>query len=268
MTEAVGAHVRTHFRFFARNRILLAASAIFLVFAGLTILSATVWTTAGGHVALLQHVGQTLFGFLRFLAPGMALLLVFSHVRDRSLRVVLTKPQPGESWLLSGILAVALVAFALHVAVLGLETCLALVWKVPGVLPGLAYGALDSFVRSLVSVGYLTLLATLFHPVVALLVLSLVNEPTLGAIREMLALNVAASPGGVLSWLGERVAAAAYYAVPMLHAFGSRTDQAVGAFRLTGETWLYLAARAGYSLLALAACFAVAAVAFRRKSWN
>lgn len=268
MSEAIGAHVRTHLRFFARNRLLHACGAVFLVVAALTILNASIFTTAGGHVKLVQQIGETLLSLLRFFAPALGLLLVFSHVRDRSLRVVLTKPQPPEMWLLSGLLAIAAVALSLHLAVLGLETVLALVWRIPALLPGLVYAALDSFARSLVSVGYLTLLATLFHPVLAVLILSLLNEESLGGIREMLALNVAASPGGVLSWLGERFSAVLYYAVPMLDPFGERTGEAVSTFRLTGETWLYLAARGGYALVALTASFAIAAAAFRRKSWN
>lgn len=263
-SEAFLANSRTHLRFFRRNRLLLAVALIFLLFFGLSLVNSLFFETSGGHFSTLLEVSGSLNGMLRFLVPALGLLLIWSHLRERSLKMVLTKPCTPETWLASGLLTAIAISAGLHLAVFLITQGLSLAWGVP-LQSGFAFVSLESFVSSVIALSYLSLLTMLFHPVVALLVLSILNEESLYGLKFMVDVGVKAYPGNVLFKALEKLCDALYYAVPTFHPFRDRFQAVFTSYRTTPEEWLFLAAGTGYAALAAVVLFLLSDLVLRRK---
>src|SRR5262249_32657456 len=104
--------------------------------------------------------------FLLVFAAGLGLFIISSHLRNRSLKMVFTKPCPPSIWLASAFLTAILASLLITCIVLSSTLVLSLLWQVP-VRAGLLFVALDTFVASLVLIAWLMLLATLTHPAIA-----------------------------------------------------------------------------------------------------
>ncbi len=263
--DLFAANVLVHFRFFRRNRLLLAVALVFLLFFGLSMLGAILWGTSGGRFAQLQGFSMGLNQLVQFLTPALGLVLIWSHLRDRNLKMVVTKPCPPEIWLLSGLLTAAAISWVLHLGVFLVTQALSLAWGLP-LQGGFAFVGLDSFVRSLISLGYLSLLAMLFHPVLALLLISLLNESSLYGLKYMLSVGSKAHPGNLLFAALGRLCDALYFLVPMIRPFAEQTKDVYSSLRATPADWLYLLSAAGYAGLVTGVFALLCLLVLRRRS--
>jgi hypothetical protein len=265
MPEAFAANVRVHLKFFRRNRLILAVAVVFAVYLGFSLVIAGLWDTSGNRFSTLSELAEMLDDLTRFLTPVLGLILVFTHLRQKTLKVVVTKPCPPEAWLASGLGVAAAISVAAHALVVVLTVVLSLAWKIPYQW-GFLYTGLDSAVSSVVSLFYLALLTMLFHPVLALVLVSIFNESSLYSLGYALDVAVRAHPKNVLYAALDKLVAGVFYVIPMLHPFQAETPGVASSLRTTGVDWLWLLARGGYALLAAACLFTLTAIALRRKS--
>jgi hypothetical protein len=265
MREQLIAHLGTHLRFFRRNRLLLAVAGVFLVITGLSLMSALLFSSSASRFESIRYVSEGLTGFARMLVPAMGLFLVSSHLRNRTLKMVFTKPATPEVWLASGLFAAILVGLTLHLLIAGLCVGLSLAWGVP-VQAGFLFSALDSFLRSAILLGYLSFLTVVLHPVVAVLIVLVFNEGAFYGLISMMEAAIRATGGSPVLPVFKEIFRAIYILLPMTTPLEGRSDEVARSLRVTEGDWSTLLLRTGYAFVVLAFFYMLSTMALRRRN--
>src|SRR5882672_7023010 len=165
MAELLRANVLANFAYYRRSRLLIAFALVFLLLTGLTSLPTFFVKSGIQNFNSLQEIYSTMNGFLLFFAAGLGLFIISSHLRNRSLKMVFTKPCSPALWLTSAFLSAVAVSFLLHCIVLGGAAALSLGWHLP-VRGGLVFVSMDTFLASVGIIAYMMLLTTVAHPAI------------------------------------------------------------------------------------------------------
>ena len=265
MIEQLSANTRVLLKFYTRNRLLLVVALLFLLLAALTIVSSLVFGSTTGHFEIISQAISILNGFALVLASALGLFAISTHLRQRSVKMVLTKPCPPEIWLASVMLSALIVSallFAVNV-LFGLGLCL--IWGVP-VQSGLFFLAVEGFLRSAIALAYLSFLTLLMHPVLAIIVSLLFNEGTFDGLRYMLLTAIKTTGGNPLLPVLEKGTYLLYMLLPTFHPYAEGTEEVSGSLRASTADWLALGRIAGYSATALGLFFLLAVWALRRRN--
>jgi len=266
MIELVQANLRADLAYYRRSRLLLAFMLVFLLLTCLSSLPALFNDSGVQSLNSLQEIVSDLNMFLIVLSGGVSLFIISSHLRNRSLKMVFTKPCKPSVWLASAFLSAVFVSFLLHLLVLASAVGLSFWWHVP-VRAGLVFISLDNLIASIGIIAYLMLLASLAHPAVAATFAIIFNaemfygahEWTQGAIRS-------GQAAFALRFL-DRIFQFLYLALPMVHAFENRTEKVYNSYRVTHGDWKYLVYSLGYALVLSAFCYLAALFALQRRKY-
>jgi ABC-type transport system involved in multi-copper enzyme maturation permease subunit len=264
MTELLKANILADFAYYRRSRLLLAFLLLFLLLTGLESLPPLFANSGVQSFNALQQIFSELNGYLLVLCACLGLFIISSHLRNRSLKMVFTKPCPPALWLLSAFLSAVIVSLLLNFVVLASTTLLSLFWHVP-VRPGLVFLSAETFVVSVGLIAYLMLLATLVHPALAAICTLIFNAYLFyGAQVWTEAVIRSGNTGpwlrvlkGLFHWL--------YLVFPILYPFGKETEGVHVSLRVMHGEWKYLLYSFGYALTLSAFCYCVALFALQRK---
>jgi len=258
-------NTRVHLKFFARNRLILGLAILVLVVSSLGLLPAIFMSTISGKFDVLRMIVGYLTSVTVFVTSSLGLFAVASHLRGRSLRVVLTKPCPPEVWLGSVFLAGACVIVALHGLVAGIVGVLSLAWSVP-YQTGFAFIALDGLCRALVWFSYVTALSVALHPVVAALLALFIHESTFFGLKFLLASATKAKGWSWLTAIAGGIVDAIYMVLPMTEPYSQKTETVYSSLRTVGRDWPVLLQVVGYTAVAVAFFYCLSVVLLRRRS--
>jgi hypothetical protein len=265
MTEALRTNVGVLLKFYARNRLLIVIALIFLLLAALTVSMSLVYGSTSDHFEIISRALSTLNGFTLYLAAGLGLFAISSHLRQRSLKMVLTKPCLPEVWIAAVLLSALVVAAMLYSLNLLFGLVLSLIWRVP-VQSGLFFLPIEGLLSSAIALSYLSFLTIFLHPAVAVLVVLFFNEGTFGGLRQMLMTAVKTNEGNpllpVLEWLTKIL----YMILPTFSPYEAELEGVSGSLRASGADWLTLLKVAGYAATALGLFFCLAVGALRRRN--
>lgn len=251
MSPALSANVATNLRFYRRNRLLLAIGLLLLAIWILSILPGLLYSTGGQHFQLVQSFVTGSAAFVNLLVAALGVLSVHHHISGRSLKMVLTRPCPVETWYASQLASALLVSATLHLAIFAGASALVLAWGIPWQW-GMLYVAFDGVLRSAVLFSVLTFLTVVVHPFVAILVAGILNDGTVGQLIRLNAVGLKTSEGAfshALLTFNEVTLTIVYFFLPAYSPFESKTLELYSTFRagaadfLTlGKTFLYAAA--------------------------
>ena len=265
MLELLLLNTRVHLRFFARNRLILALVVVVIARFALSFVPALFMQTSINRFELLRALVTQLSSMTLLVTSSLGLFAVTSHLRGRSVKLVVTKPCPPEIWLGSVFLAGTVVTAALHLLLAAITAVLSLAWGV-SYQSGFAFVAVDAFLRAMIWFAYLTALGVAFHPVVAVLLALLLNEGTLYWLKFMIATAVKAKgPGLGLAAAGGLVDAV-YMALPMREPLSERTTDVYSSLRAVPADWPLLVQVGAYAALIVAFFYCLSDLMIRRKS--
>jgi ABC-type transport system involved in multi-copper enzyme maturation permease subunit len=264
MAEVLRANILAHFAFYRRSRLLMAFALAFLLLTGLSSLPALFNDDGVKTFNALQQIFSILNVFLLFLAGGLGLFIVSSHLRNRSLKMVFTKPCSPALWLASAILSAAIVSLLLNAVVLSSAVVLSLIGKVP-VRAGLVFVSADTFIASLGIIAYMVLLATLAHPAIAVTFALIFNAQMFYGAQMWTQAAIRAGSSSVALRVLEHIFHGLYLALPMIHAYGKQTEVINTSLRVLQGDWKYPLYSLGYVLVLTAFCYFVALFALQRK---
>lgn len=264
MAEVLRANILANFAFYRRSRLLMAFALAFLLLTGLSSLPALFNDDGVKTFNALQQIFSILNVFLLFLAGGLGLFIVSSHLRNRSLKMVFTKPCSPALWLASAILSAAIVSLLLNAVVLSSAVVLSLIWKVP-VRAGLVFVSADTFIASLGIIAYMVLLATLAHPAIAVTFALIFNAQMFYGAQMWTQAAIRAGSSSVALRVLEHIFHGLYLALPMIHAYGKQTEGINTSLRVLHGDWKYPLYSLGYVLVLTAFCYFVALFALQRK---
>src|SRR5437899_986145 len=219
MAELLRANVLANFAYFRRSRLLIAFALVFLLLTGLTSLPTFFINSSVQNLNSLQEIYSTMNVFLLLFAAGLGLFVVSSHLRNRSLKMVYTKPCSPAVWLLSAFVSAVAVSLLLNLVVLTSAVILSLVWHLP-VRAGLLFISLDTFVASVGLISYLMLLATLAHPAIAVTFVLIFNADLFYEAQMWAQSVIRSGNSSPALRLLARLFHYLYLALPMVHAFG------------------------------------------------
>ena len=266
MDDRLWLHVGSHLRFFRRSRIVLAVGLVILGFWIIAVVPGFFGGTTGNRFNQLRALAGQLSMLGWFLSAGLGLYVTSTHLRQKSIQVILTRPGSPQIWLASVFVSALLVAAATQLAGAIITFLFSVLWGVPYQL-GFLYVAIDSLFEAAIVLAFLTTLGAVVHPVVALLLALLFNEGTFWALRRELALMVAQGTTGAVTTTLHAIVTGIHEALPMLDPFRAQTGQAMGSLRVTGRDWAYLGASGLYTVAVIAVCFLLADLALRRRSF-
>lgn len=258
------ANLRADFIFYRRSRLLLAFGLAFLLLTGLSMMPTLFSNSRLDRFGVLQEIFQTLTLFTKVLSGGLGLFIASSHLRNRSLKMVFTKPCSPGLWLLAAFLSAAIVALLLHAGVLLTLTGLSLIWHLP-VRMGLLFLALNSFVTSLIVIAYTLLLGTLVHPALAVTFIVIFSADTFFSLQKWALSVIAAGNAHAGIRALEKLFQTLYLALPVYGPFAEKFRGAESAYRTAATDWKYLLYSFGYALVFSAFCYFVALLALQKK---
>ena len=265
MREQFWVNLTADLRFYRRNRLLLVVGLLFLV---ITAISATYSLTAGSATSkfdLVRSVFDELNEFAVIFTASLSLFLISSHLRNRNIKMVVTKPCLPETWLAAAFGSAVIAAAALFAIILGAVLLACLAWRIP-YQSGFALVSLESFLQAVVVMGYMLLLALLMHPAVAVVAALLFNENTFYGMRFALLTAIKTTGGNLLLPVIEKVTYAVYMLLPTFSPYAAKTAQVHESLRGSAEAWKALASIALYALGASALFFFLSVFVLRRKN--
>jgi hypothetical protein len=260
MGEALRLHVWTHLTCLRRNRVFHAFLALVAVGLALAMVPALAFDDDSNRFQTLRGLAHLLHGTTSIVTSGIGLFLLWVHRRARSIKMVATTAAPFGAWVASLFATAAMVGAVAHATGAVLVLVLSWAWGVTYQY-GFVYLALDRFVESLIGLGIVTTLGAVLHPVITIVLVTLVNESIVLTIRQGLELL---SPGPVLAVV-KAAATGLYYLLPSLDPFGERTRALVRTMRVAESDWQYLAAGAGYAALMLAFAYVTTSSVLTRR---
>lgn len=264
MAELLRANILANLAYYRRSRLLLAFTLVFLLLTGLSSLPAVFTDSGVRSFNALLEIFSDLNGFLLFFAGGLGLFIISSHLRNRSLKMVFTKPCSPALWLVSAFLSAVTVSLFLNALVLASAIALSLSWHLP-VRAGLAFLSVDTFLASIGIIAYLMLLATLAHPAIAV-TFALVFNADMFYSAQMWTQSVIRSGNSSLTLRAlDRLFHFLYLLLPMVHAFGQKTENIYTSLRVLHSEWKYLLYSCGYALAVSAFCYFLALLALQRR---
>jgi ABC-type transport system involved in multi-copper enzyme maturation permease subunit len=264
MTELLRANLIAHFAYYRRSRLLLAFLLVFLLLTGLSSLPALFMNSGVQDFNSLQEIFSVLNQFLLVFAAGLGLFIVSSHLRNRSLKMVFTKPCTPAMWLASAFLAAVAVSLLLNVVVLASATVLSLGWHVP-VRGGLVFISADTFVASIGIIACMMLLTTMMHPAIAVTCALIFNADLFYGGYEWTQAVIRAGNANLGLRVLDKLFHYLYLVLPMVHAFDNKTQGIYSSLRVMHGEWRYLLYSLGYALVLAGLCYSLALLALQRR---
>lgn len=265
MLDQLLLNTRIHLLFFARNRMLLAFGLVMLLFFGLSLLPMIMFDTSSDRFNMLRQLTSMVSGYAMVFTATLGLFAMSSHLRDRSVKLVLTKPCLPETWLASIFLAAVLIAVAIYTLLALGAGLLSWLWDIPWQW-GFVLIAIDGACKAIIQMSLLTCLATAFHPILAILIALFFNEGMFYQLKFFLAGGIAAD-GARPGLLMAGVLVDAFYMVsPMAAPFEKSLEPVYASLRTSGGDWLTLLGVLGYTAFVSGFLFLLSDYLLRRKS--
>lgn len=265
MTEFLKANILTDVTYYRRSKLLLAFMLVFLLLTALQSLPPLFMNSGVQNFNSLQQIVSTLNFFILILSAGMGLLVISSHLRNRSLKMVFTKPCPPAVWLLSAFLSAAAMSLFLNLVILVSGVLLSVLWHLP-VRMGLVFISAETFVASLGLIAYLILLAMVMHPAMAAIVAIIFNADLFYQFDVWTRAAIRSGSSSFALRMVERVFHSLYILLPIVYPFDKQTENIHTSLRVMHSEWKYLLFFFGYALALSAFCYCVALYALQRKN--
>ena len=265
MFEQLRANVAVNLKFYRRNRLLLAIGLLFIFIVLLAVGSSLLFSTQGAQFTILHELYLQLVDYAFIFVAAVGLVLVTSTVRGRAIKLIFTKPCTPDTWVASAFASAIVLSFVLHAAILAFTLILSLSFGLP-VQNGFFFFAGIGFFRSIIAMSYLTLLAMLMHPVLAVIVVLIFNEGTFGFLRTGLLASIRNDPDSFLLPVLEKITFAFYVAVPMFSPFAGEYESAQASMRVEAGQWKYLAYTGAYAITLCGLLFLLTLAVLRRKN--
>lgn len=267
MREQLLANIRVSLVFYRRNNLLLLVALLLVVFWGVTTVPGILVLNTTVKFDLVRRMVSTLGALIFVFSGALGLLNVSHHVRNRSLKMVITRPCRPDTWLLAVFLSAVGVSLALYLSLFLVGLALFMAWEIPFQW-GLPFLVLDGFLEAVMFLSYLTFLAVLLHPVMAALVALLLQDGLFYFLMTWVLSGMSTSANA--TWKGilavvYRAVYGLYLVLPTYSPFGDKTGAVTMSYRVTAGDAKYLLLTLGYVAVAASFFYIAADYALKRK---
>ena len=158
-------------------------------------------------------------------------------------------------------------ALALYALLFAASALMFLVWRIPFQW-GLAYVVLDEFLRLAMMYAALTFLTIIIHPLIAVLMLMVINESTFYWLILWLSAGIRNTAGGLAKaalTAGKYLLYALYMLLPSSRPFPEQAAKITASLKISFSDLRYFAATLAYSLLVSALFYFLSVFALKHK---
>jgi hypothetical protein len=269
MYALIRSNIATNLLFYRRNRLLVAATTFIVVLMVIFSIPGFLFSSKTQHLELLKQILHLVTGFATILTCGLGLMLVSQHIRDRSVKMVFTKPCLPEVWLLSSFLSAGLVAAVLYAFSLLLASILSVVWGIP-FQTGIFFIVLNSFFQAMSLMAFATFLSVVLHPVLALFFLLIFQEGFFYQIKVLLMGGITTLGAGTAATalkIAKTVVDVLYMLWPTFSPYETKMVQLSSSLRGADVDWTYLALAIVYAIVLTALFYFLTDYVLKRKRY-
>ncbi len=267
MDRRLWENMKVNLIFYRRNNLLLIMLLLVLGVEGMSLIPSLIFNTSTVKFYLIQTLFSQLDGMAMVISAVLGLLTVSYHLRNRCLKMVVTRPCPPDIWLLAVFLSAILVTAAIYLVVFLAAAFLFVVWQVPFQW-GLPFLTLMGFFRAVTVMAYLTMLATLMHPILAIMVAALFQDFMFQQLMTLVMAGAATASGAMHQFLFQLLHGALYVVYLVLPSYGMFSHQLGNVhttYRVSGTAWQALSLTFAYTAILTTFFYLVAVWALRRK---
>jgi hypothetical protein len=264
--EQLFANIKTNFKFLFRNLLLLLIIIIFVITILQNLLmSSFMHQSNTNRFDTIQSIVSIMQGFSGVLVISIGVLIVFSHLRGRSLKLIFTKPCLPETWLLSLFLTIIISAAVLYFFSFLVASCLFIVWKIPYQW-GLLYLTAREMLTACATSLTLLMLCLIVHPILAVFVLLTFQERSFYFLVTQLEalLRTTSSANSFYLSLAKQLAYAIYMILPA-DLFGTASQKINSSWIMTGKDTLHLGIIFVYTVVLGTLLFFLSLILLRKK---
>lgn len=175
MIKQLMANVRVNIKFYRRNRLLIVVRIFLLVIMGLVLVPAIIFGSITKMFDVTKMAFNQMSGFTVLIIAAFGIMAVSHHLNNRNIKMVITKPCPIETWLLSQFVSAIMVCAVLFAAIFIMVAAMFIIWKMPFQW-GVVYLTFYNFFTTIILLSYVIFLTVMLSPVMAVLI-TLVFKP-------------------------------------------------------------------------------------------
>ena len=244
-------NIKNNFKLYKRSKLLIVLSIIFFCFYGLTTLPTLFMTSASSRLLVISRILSSFNGFSTFFIIILMLVGIIHPIRNRSLKMIITKPCLPRTWLLSNYISAIFIFFFLNLIVYILISALFLLWNIPFQW-GLVFIFIHRFFHAVILLSYITLLAVAIGTWGAVVFGIILTEGFFFYFSNMfLALkeSVSNNIGKIILLIFQKIFYFIYLILPVSEPFSKETGPIYRSLRVTSSDWKYLLFTMLYAIL-------------------
>jgi len=160
MLKHIAVNIKANLKLFKRTGFAISMGLIFLAYLVLMFIFQIQIGTISGleKFDIIKNFSSQFSSLSMFFSAALALIVLATPLKNRSAKMVFTKPCPPELWVLSGYLSVFLVLFILQLFCLMVSVVLFFLWNVPFQW-GVFFVFFYRLFRSMLVVSYIIILS-------------------------------------------------------------------------------------------------------------
>lgn len=242
MPSKLVTNVKNNLILYKRSRLLNILGIILLVFYGLTSIPYFITASFTAKVSGIARILNNLHT-LSVLFLVIALLVgLYYPVKNRCLKMIITKPCKPETWLLSNYISSIIIALMINLLIFIIASVFFLIWGM-GFQMSLVYVFFDQAFQLVLLLSYLTFLMLVFNVWGAIIFGLILTESFFFYLTNMFtALHNSASnaAGKFLYLIIQKFFYTIYMILPMSSPFSKETNFIYRNFRVESSDWKYL----------------------------
>lgn len=242
MLNTLAINIKNNFLLYRRSKLLIILGIILFVFYGLTSLPMLIAVSFTAKVSGISSILARLHNFSSLFLAVVLLVGLYYPIKNRCLKMIITKPCPPETWLLSNYISSILIALVINILIFIIACLFFLIWDL-GFQLSLVYIFFDQFLRLVIMLSYLTFLMMVFGTWGAVIFGLFLTDSFFFYITNLfLALYNSATSGAVktMNLVIHKIFYFIYTVIPMADPFSKETNLIYRNFKIELSDWEYI----------------------------
>lgn len=258
MFEQIKANIKTNFKFYARNKMLIGVVIVLVFIFAVSALPAYFLNSEGRHLGNIHMIFSRMSFFATIATSLLGLLVASHHITNRSVKMVFTKPCTPDIWLLSCFLSAIILSTLMFLVIFAVTWVMSTTWAVPFQWE-ILFMTIHNFSKAITWMSYIMLVGMFLHPVLTVLFVLIINEFTFAWLKLIPTGNSGGSK--VFSFIAD----AGYMIMPSYQMFSEEMGYRANSFNIAQSGWQYLGLSVGYTAALTILCYLLSICLIRRK---
>jgi len=267
MIRKLKVSVLNNFRLYLRSRVLLLISIVLGVLLLIYFIPLVVSMSTSSRFNTIVEIVSFFNSLCSFYILSLFLIGIHSPMRDRSIKLIFTKPLLPEYWLLSNFASSLLVAVLLNFLVFLIAVLALYLWSIPMQI-GLVYILANNFFNLVVLLSFVLFVSMLINPVAAAILTLTFSDDFfyyLGSfivgMKEVIEQRWLALLADAIHYSFELV----YFIIPISDLYSKEKGEIYQSLRVSGADWDNLVFTFVYAVVIFIFYFLLSSLLLKRK---